>query len=580
MIDSITLANVAKITKGKKAESYQSNLSDGFVRFIQIDDLRNDNELKYTDSHGVEVSPQDVIIAWDGANAGTIGYGLSGVIGSTLARLKIDTGKFDTGFLAKYLQSQSKYLREKATGATIPHIDKRTLLGLKIPFIPIAEQKRIAASLDRIDDLRRKRKEVIKLLDKYVQSMFLELFGDTVLNSKKWPLKQLGDVTDIRSGVTKGRKLDGSKTISVPYMRVANVQDGHINLNEIKEIEVLPSDIERYALRKNDILLTEGGDPDKLGRGAVWKGQIEVCIHQNHIFRVRIENDKLIPSYLSALIGSSYGKRYFLKAAKQTTGIASINMTQLKKFPVLIPDIKLQNEYEEVLIRVEETKQKMFSQLSEIDRQFNALMQKAFEENPIDAKVEEKESARKNMFDMIQVVGAVVEGFGKTNYQYGEMVIAKCVYLLQNVFDLPLNISFAKHNFGPYDNNIKKAVSNGLAQKYFSRNSYGSIVLGNKAATLIGKDYFLLKKSREAMDQLLPHIKNKKSKQIELLATICKIIQDSQLTDLDSIWEEMQNWKTTKRKTESKAELLTKDDTAKYLAYIKTRNWHQKLINS
>ena len=91
--------------------------------------------------------------------------------------------------------------------------------------------------------------------------------------------------------------------------------------------------------------MTEGGDPDKLGRGAIWNGEIDVCLHQNHIFKVRCKRELLLPEYLKSLVGSRYGKGYFLRVAKQTTGIASINKTQLGKFPVLVPPIELQNDF-------------------------------------------------------------------------------------------------------------------------------------------------------------------------------------------------------------------------------------------
>ena len=157
------------------------------------------------------------------------------------------------------------------------------------------------------------------------------MFGDPVLNPKGWKEARLDQISEIVSGVTKGRKLVGKATVLVPYMRVANVQDGRILIDDVQKIEALESEIEKYRLKRGDILLTEGGDPDKLGRGAVWKGEIDPCIHQNHIFRVRTNKKIILPEYLSALIGSQRGKRYFFKAAKQTTGVASINKTQLSR---------------------------------------------------------------------------------------------------------------------------------------------------------------------------------------------------------------------------------------------------------
>jgi type I restriction enzyme S subunit len=204
------------------------------------------------------------------------------------------------------------------------------------------------------------------------------MFGDPVKNHNEWKAVKLQEVAQIVSGVTKGRKLSGKEVISAPYLRVANVQDGYLELDEIKLIEVLPSDVEKFALKEGDVLLTEGGDPDKLGRGSVWHDEIPNCIHQNHIFRVRVNKKHLIPEFLSMLIGSPYGKMYFLKSAKQTTGIASINSKQLKNFPALIPPLELQNKLTEIIRQTEQIQKHQTQSNQQIDDLFNALMQQAF----------------------------------------------------------------------------------------------------------------------------------------------------------------------------------------------------------
>jgi type I restriction enzyme S subunit len=118
--------------------------------------------------------------------------------------------------------------------------------------------------------------------------VFYDMFGDLFITGKKNNTEYLSAVGDLFSGVAKNANAVKGDFVEVPYMRVANVQDGHINLNEIKTIFVSQQDFNKYLLKENDLLLTEGGDPDKLGRGAVWKGEISPCIHQNHIFRIRI----------------------------------------------------------------------------------------------------------------------------------------------------------------------------------------------------------------------------------------------------------------------------------------------------
>jgi type I restriction enzyme, S subunit len=165
---------------------------------------------------------------------------------------------------------------------------------------------------------------------------------------KGWEMARLEQVAKIQTGLAKGKK--GLKNVvSLPYLRVANVQDGYLDLSEIKEIEVDSDQIDRYLLRNEDLLLTEGGDFDKLGRGSLWYDQIKPCLHQNHVFVVRVDKNKLIPYFFSQQVGSSYGKAYFLSCAKQTTNLASINSTQLKEFPVILPPLREQCRIAEIL---------------------------------------------------------------------------------------------------------------------------------------------------------------------------------------------------------------------------------------
>src|SRR5436190_10911525 len=154
-----------------------------------------------------------------------------------------------------------------------------------------------------------------------------------------WRRILLGDVAEIVSGVTLGRKLGAGNTRRVPYLRVANVKDGFLELSDVYEIEATEAEILKLRLRRGDLLLTEGGDADKLGSGTFWQEQLPVCIHQNHIFRVRFDLDHFSPDFIAAQIGSPYGKAYFFRHAKQTTGIATINQRVLAGFPLLVPPI-------------------------------------------------------------------------------------------------------------------------------------------------------------------------------------------------------------------------------------------------
>jgi len=165
---------------------------------------------------------------------------------------------------------------------------------------------------------------------------------------KGWNRIALEKIAEVRSGVAKGKK--GLKApIEAPYLRVANVQDGHVDLTEVKTIEIEQDKLERYSLKYGDVLMNEGGDYDKLGRGDVWLGQIEPCLHQNHVFAVRPNQDIVDSFFLAALAASNYGKTYFLSCAKRSTNLASINSTQIKEFPVLVPPLSEQKKIAQIL---------------------------------------------------------------------------------------------------------------------------------------------------------------------------------------------------------------------------------------
>ena len=173
-----------------------------------------------------------------------------------------------------------------------------------------------------------------------------------------WVRKALENLASVQTGIAKGKSVNGT-TVSVPYLRVANVQDGHVDLSVMKEITLKPSEVDRYSLQKGDVLFTEGGDFDKLGRGTVWNAEIEPCLHQNHVFAVRPESDRLLPEFLAYLAASQHGRCYFQLSSKQSTNLASINSTQLKQFPVLLPPLPEQRKIAAILRTWDEALEKL-----------------------------------------------------------------------------------------------------------------------------------------------------------------------------------------------------------------------------
>lgn len=382
------------ITKGTTPTSIGFDFSDDGIGFLRVQNVIGGSvnfqygtlfieESVHQELRRSQILPGDILLSI----AGTIGR--TGVVAAhapalncnqALAIIRPDEKVFRP-FLRHWLEStnaQSQMRGATVTG-TIQNLSLAQVGGLLVPLPPLPEQRRIATILDQADALRAKRREALAQLDSLTQSIFIELFGDPVSNPKGWPdALTLGDVADIASGVTKGRDLAGKNTRMVPYLAVANVQDKFLRLDGIKMLDATDDEIHRFRLQKDDLLLTEGGDPDKLGRGTLWNGELPHCIHQNHVFRVRITSDQVTPIFLNWLVGSQRGKQYFLKSAKQTTGIASINMSQLRRFPLLVPTRHLQQTFAARIQSVEALKASHRAALQALDKLFASLQHRAF----------------------------------------------------------------------------------------------------------------------------------------------------------------------------------------------------------
>lgn len=168
--------------------------------------------------------------------------------------------------------------------------------------------------------------------------------------SEGWEWARLDAIAAIKGGITKDAKRQVPGGRMVPYLRVANVQRGFLDLEEVTEILASKEEIDDLTLRPGDILFTEGGDRDKLGRGWVWQEELPLCIHQNHVFRARLYTADIQPKFVSRY-GNIMGRAYFMGEGKQTTNLASINITKLSGLPVAVPPAK---EEAEIVAKIEE----------------------------------------------------------------------------------------------------------------------------------------------------------------------------------------------------------------------------------
>jgi len=256
-------------------------------------------------------------------------------------------------FMSWYLQSDPfiDKMVARSVGVSYPAINPADLGRLIVQFPPLSEQRWIASFLDdeisRIDALIARRRRMLELLSERATATITSDFGSRIgLSAAGIPdsvgqhsMVRLGAVSTVQSGLTldAGRELDDS-AVSRPYLRVANVQDGRVDLSETREVDVPLRLATRCELRTGDVLMTEGGDPDKLGRGTVWRGEVAGCLHQNHIFAVR-PAEVLLPDFLALVTRTPYARTYFEVTASKTTGIASTSTSKIASFRIPLPGI-------------------------------------------------------------------------------------------------------------------------------------------------------------------------------------------------------------------------------------------------
>jgi type I restriction enzyme S subunit len=301
-----------------------------------------------------------------------IGRGLCAITGQR---------QIDRNYLWFLLQVIREELACISTGSTYDAVsvnEVKRLVGL-VP--PLTKQRSIATFLyqetARINALIAKKERLIKLLLEKRAALIshavtkgldptvpmkdsgVEWLGEIPAH---WEVKRLKFVADVLTGVAKGRDLGQKDVVELPYLRVANVQDGYLDLADIATIIVGVDEVERYSLKYGDVLMNEGGDFDKLGRGYVWEETIVPCLHQNHVFAVR-PHFGANPYWISIITLTSYAKHYFILRSKQSTNLASISGTNLKELPVLMPP---EDELNEILLYSKDATAKIDALISRI----------------------------------------------------------------------------------------------------------------------------------------------------------------------------------------------------------------------
>lgn len=376
------LKDIVQIEKGRKYNLLEEN-HQGATRVFQANDFRNEDKKLYTlEADGVLAFDDDIMLVWDGS-VGQMSFGKTGYVGSTMVKLKIKNKKqFSSKFIYRLLQTKSEYLKRKATGATIMHINRKSLEQIQIPDFDFPTQLHIANILSKAENLIAQRKESIRLLDEFLKSIFLEMFF-TNAESHNWEELKFEELADKKKGSMRtgpfGSSLLHGEFKEKGDVKVLGIDNIVTNRFEWKRSRCITiekyQELKRYTVFPNDVLISIMAT---LGRTAVVPNDIPLCINSKHLAAITL-NKKIANPYFVAFAFNSHPLivRQLNNNIKGAI-MNGLNLTIIRKIRMKIPPIKIQNKFEKIFEKTEAIKTQYRQSLQELENLYGSLSQKAF----------------------------------------------------------------------------------------------------------------------------------------------------------------------------------------------------------
>jgi type I restriction enzyme, S subunit len=365
---------VTSATDGPFGSSLTSaHYTDEGVRVIRLGNIgdgrwKDDDKAYIAQDHAQalarhEARSGDVVVAGLGDETNHLGRaavvpGLErAIVKADCFRLRLRPTVVDPRFFVYAMSGVgTREARRRAHGSTRQRLPLNEMLRVPIPLPSMQRQRRAVNYLDaqteRMDALIKMNERSERLVRERLDAVLAMSVGTDVIERSDGVPVGLRDMTnaplytlaEVQSGLTLNAASTDATAPLWPYLRVANVQDGRLDLRALKTVHVPTEIAHRHLLRPGDVLMTEGGDPDKLGRGTVFRGEVEGCLHQNHVFAVRPDQRLLSPSYLALVTRTPYARAYFEKTSTKSTGIASTNASKIGAWRVPLPPREVQDQ--------------------------------------------------------------------------------------------------------------------------------------------------------------------------------------------------------------------------------------------
>ncbi|MFP8638824.1 restriction endonuclease subunit S [Klebsiella michiganensis] len=260
------------------------------------------------------------------------------------------------------------YVNEVSYGVNMPRLG--TADGLKAPLrlAPLAEQKIIAEKLDtllaQVDSTKARLEQIPQILKRFRQAVLTIAMSGKLTNLPTANNFKIKDIACVIGGLTKNSKRNNFEK-KVPYLRVANVYENELKLDDVTEIGIQPNELRRVSLEYEDLLIVEGnGSLDQIGRAAIWREEIQECVHQNHLIKVRANKEILYPTFLLFYFMSPQGKEEIVSRATSGAGLYTLSISKISSINVPVYSLP---DQQEIVRRVEQ----LFAYADTIEKQVN-----------------------------------------------------------------------------------------------------------------------------------------------------------------------------------------------------------------
>ena len=323
---------------------------------------------------------ETLLITCRGATCGTLNIcnPFSYINGNAMA-LDDLSDEIDIKYLYYFLLSRG--LSDTITGSAQPQIVRQSLKNVRVIYPNLDAQKRIIYVLGKADELLSIRKQQIAKLDELVKAQFVEMFGDSVANTKNFPSTTLETVMTVfpQNGLYKPQTDYVQDDTGIPILRIDAFYNGKVtNWNTLKRLICSETEIDRYLLKENDIVINRVNSIEYLGKCAHIVGLKEKTVFESNMMRFHMDEKKVNAVYVTEVLCTEDIYRQILRRAKKSVNQASINQEDVKSLEILVPPLPLQNQFAAFVERVDKQKQTVQQGLEKLELMKKALMQEYF----------------------------------------------------------------------------------------------------------------------------------------------------------------------------------------------------------